>query len=131
MYFDQTKNFCFIKHMPKMSGYPNKSCFVIAVPLPFSSPFNSKHKNAFIIYSAFSKLGKCLSILKLIRNYTLINKKIFHDERNITFKYLKHDFCLCKSFSDSNLRKMIIIRHVFIQTKFCMWGGEGTKFSFA
>ena len=34
--------------MPKVSGYPNKSSFVIAVPLPFSSPFNSKHKNAFI-----------------------------------------------------------------------------------
>ena len=48
MYFDQTRNFCYIKHMPKMSGYPNKSCFVIAVPLPFSSPFNTKHKNAFI-----------------------------------------------------------------------------------
>jgi hypothetical protein len=33
-----TRNFCFIKHMPKMSGFPNKSSFVITVPLPFSSP---------------------------------------------------------------------------------------------
>ena len=26
--------------------------------------------------------------------------------------------------------KMIIIRNVFIQTKFCVWGSEGTKFCF-
>ena len=48
MCFDQIKNFCFIKNMQKMSGYPNTSSFVIAVPLPFSSLLNSKHKNAFI-----------------------------------------------------------------------------------
>ena len=36
-----------------------------------------------------------------------------------------------KSLSDSNCRKTIIIKHICIQTKFCVWWGvKGTKFCF-
>ena len=33
-------------------------------------------------------------------------------------------------FQIANDVKTIIIGHVFIQIKFCVWGGEETKFSF-
>ena len=31
MCFDNTKNFCFVKHMLKMSGFPNKSIFMFRI----------------------------------------------------------------------------------------------------
>ena len=31
VYFYHTRNFCFIEHMQKMSGYPNKNVFILRI----------------------------------------------------------------------------------------------------
>ena len=44
-------------------------------------------------------------------------------------RYRKEKYYITSSFQIAIDVKTIIIGHVFIQSKFCVWGGEGTKFS--